>query len=197
MSGDIRDKKTDLRVLKTREAIQNAFERLLETTEYDCITVSELSREARVSRKTFYAHYGSVDELLREMALDVVKNVVDGIQPEGELIELEEWISEFTQRILATLRDNPHLNSNLMKCVPISTLFDMLRVPVLDIINSELEKRELELLPGHDYYLAFYFGGLGSVYETWLISGQDAAALDEMASFIARMTSKGIAELVR
>ena len=81
--------------------------------------------------------------------------------------------------------------------MPLSTRLDMLRAPILDICTSELKKRGLEMLPDHDYYLSFYFGGLGSVYETWLASGQDADALDEMASFIARTTSRGITELLK
>ncbi len=197
MNRDSRGDKTDLRVVKTREAIQSAFERLLETTEYDSITVSGIAREARVSRKTFYAHYSSVDELLRKMALDVVEGVACNIQPEGELLGIEEWIAAFSRCVLTTLRENPHLNGNVMRCVPLPSLLDMLRDPILDICSAELEKRGLEMLPGHDYYLPFYFGGLFSVYETWLASGQDAAALDEMASFIARTTSRGITELLK
>ena len=60
-------RKEDLRVVKTREAIQTAFERLLETTEFGEITISTIAREARVSRKTFYAHYSSTADLLADM----------------------------------------------------------------------------------------------------------------------------------
>ena len=44
----------DLRVQKTITAIDQAFEELILTTDYEKITVAELARRARINKKTFY-----------------------------------------------------------------------------------------------------------------------------------------------
>lgn len=51
------ERKTDLRVLKTREAIKNAFREMVCEMDADEITVKELTERAMIHRKTFYLHY--------------------------------------------------------------------------------------------------------------------------------------------
>ena len=60
-------KKIDRRVLKTRQAIEEALASLILKTDYDKITVSALAKEANINRKTFYLHYDSVDDVLDTM----------------------------------------------------------------------------------------------------------------------------------
>ncbi|WP_270519721.1 TetR/AcrR family transcriptional regulator [Limosilactobacillus fermentum] len=57
----------DLRVQKTITAIDQAFEELILTTDYEKITVAELARCARINKKTFYRYYPTKDDLLAEL----------------------------------------------------------------------------------------------------------------------------------
>ncbi len=50
----------DLRVQKTMTAIDQAFEELILTTDYEKITVAELARHARINKKTFHVMAGSL-----------------------------------------------------------------------------------------------------------------------------------------
>ncbi|WP_270537749.1 hypothetical protein [Limosilactobacillus fermentum] len=50
----------DLRVQKTITAIDQAFEELILTTDYEKITVAELARRARINKKTFHVMAGSL-----------------------------------------------------------------------------------------------------------------------------------------
>ena len=54
----------DRRIVRSRNAILSAFERLLMEKPLADITVSAIAREANVDRKTFYVHFGTVDGLL-------------------------------------------------------------------------------------------------------------------------------------
>jgi AcrR family transcriptional regulator len=47
----------DPRVKRTRELLQQALGRLLESTEFEKISVQDITDEATVNRATFYAHY--------------------------------------------------------------------------------------------------------------------------------------------
>ena len=54
----------DKRAQRTEKAIQDAFERLISTMPLADITVTRLTQEADINRKTFYLHYNSIEDLL-------------------------------------------------------------------------------------------------------------------------------------
>ena len=56
----------DLRVRRTITAIDKAFHELVLEKPYDRISVSELCERAFINKKTFYAHYRSLGDVLRE-----------------------------------------------------------------------------------------------------------------------------------
>ena len=60
-------KKTDLRVIRTRKAIRDAFCSMIMEMDYPDITIKELTQRAMINRNTFYLHYDSLDALLREL----------------------------------------------------------------------------------------------------------------------------------
>ncbi|MBQ9002649.1 MAG: TetR family transcriptional regulator, partial [Eggerthellaceae bacterium] len=58
----------DLRVVKTKRAIESAMEKLLTARPFEAITVQAILDEALVNRKTFYSHYRDKYDLMRKMA---------------------------------------------------------------------------------------------------------------------------------
>ena len=57
IEGQLMAASVDLRVVKTRDAIERALIRLLQTKDFERITVQNILDEALVNRKTFYKHY--------------------------------------------------------------------------------------------------------------------------------------------
>lgn len=60
-------RKTDRRIEKTKQAMRHAFVELLKRKPYNAITISELTREADIDRRTFYLHYKCIEDLVSEM----------------------------------------------------------------------------------------------------------------------------------
>ena len=73
------EKKTDLRVVKTKRAIYAALERLLHKKSIDKITVAELSREAMINKGTFYLHYTDIFDLFQQALKLHMQEIADRI----------------------------------------------------------------------------------------------------------------------
>ncbi len=82
----------DLRVIKTRRAIQEAFVALLEEKPFSDVTVQEIVDAAEINRKTFYNHYRDkydlADQIMKSFAVQIeelAKNMRD--DPDNRHIE--------------------------------------------------------------------------------------------------------------
>ena len=57
--------KTDLRIIKSRSAIESAFINLIEMKGFENITITEIADKAMVNRNTIYLNYGSKEDILQ------------------------------------------------------------------------------------------------------------------------------------
>lgn len=73
----LRSDTMDRRMKKTKKAIYDALKSLLAKESYSKITVSEIIEEADIGRSTFYAHYETKDDLLKEMCHDIFLHIMD------------------------------------------------------------------------------------------------------------------------
>ncbi|NWK72249.1 TetR/AcrR family transcriptional regulator [Bacillus paramycoides] len=60
-------KKSDLRIIRTKKFIYDAFIKLIGEKGYDAITIQDLTDEALINRATFYSHYRDKQALLTKL----------------------------------------------------------------------------------------------------------------------------------
>ncbi len=82
---------TDMRVVKSRNAIKNAFLDLMEEKGYANVSVTDIAKRAQINRKTFYIHY-ETKEILYNTIVD-----------------------EFIEVLSPTLEDIPRLKGKMQR----------------------------------------------------------------------------------
>lgn len=63
------------RVVQTKQRIYESFLKLLEVKSIHHISISELCKAAKINRTTFYNHYGSQYDVLKEMSDNYLNNI--------------------------------------------------------------------------------------------------------------------------
>lgn len=107
----------DRRQQKTRTAIFSAFASLLAEKSYSKITVQKIIDAANVGRTTFYAHFETKDDLLKELCEELFGHIIgsamdcththglysDGSAPESVFCHLLQHLQENDKNIIALL----------------------------------------------------------------------------------------------
>ena len=61
----------DKRVIKTRKLIIETFKSMIIEMEYSEITIKNLAERANINRKTFYAHFECIEDVLDELSEEI------------------------------------------------------------------------------------------------------------------------------
>ena len=190
----------DRRIVRSRNAILSAFERLLMDKPLADITVSAIAREANVDRKTFYVHFGTVDGLLDAIAADVVEMIVDSVEKTLSTMGSDPneralgAAATFFKTINEALCNNLVLNRQLIENIPLDDFMTRLRVPL------EHEIAERDLLPHglkdemFDYYLAFLLSGIIGIYRTWALS-DGSVPIERISEVANNLALSGLSSL--
>ena len=107
----------DRRQQKTRAAIFSAFTVLLAEKSYNKITVQDIIDTANVGRTTFYAHFETKDDLLKELCEELFGHIIssamdcththglysDGSAPESVFCHLLQHLQENDKNIIGLL----------------------------------------------------------------------------------------------
>lgn len=112
-------KNTDLRVVRTRQMIKEAFLELMETVGFTKITIDSIAKKAFISRNTFYLHYVDKYDLLDKLEDDILlglKEIAGAIRVEAmkEKGFVDESIVVILNGIFEYIRENQRFFSLIM-----------------------------------------------------------------------------------
>ena len=99
----MKKEKTDLRIVKTRKAIKEAFLKLIDSKGYDRMTIQDIADEAMINRNTFYLHYVDKIDLMESLCQDSIEQLNVCIHLETKGIE-EMNVALFTTILMETFR---------------------------------------------------------------------------------------------
>ncbi|SEG08899.1 transcriptional regulator, TetR family [Eubacterium ruminantium] len=188
-------KKTDLRVIKTKRAIRNAFAHLLAEKEVANITVTDIIQRAEINRKTFYNHYTGVHELVDEVEDEIVNNV-EHILTELDFIFILTNPYKLFDKLTAIINSDYDFYSPLLSMSGnvslVTKISESLRNKTKDAILSQWDVNEKEL----DIMLQFVFSGTFTVYQNWFNSDR-TMSLETLSRITSTVCFGGISSLMK
>lgn len=152
----------DLRIIKTKKAIINAFLSLRAKRPLEKITVRELCQMAQVNKSTFYSHYADIYELSDSLENEVVLSVIQSINyPEYAW----ENAGEFARQLFLGYLSQDHLIQILFSDSRSSLLVSKIEQSVKKILAEKYPQYSLD--PVHNIVLTYtiyggYYAYMGS-----------------------------------
>ncbi|WP_039042949.1 TetR/AcrR family transcriptional regulator [Sporosarcina sp. ZBG7A] len=199
----MRELNTDLRVVRTKEAIREALIDLIEEKGFEAITVKDLTTRAKINRGTFYAHYQDKydlltkceEEFMQEMADRIIKNypnILADIEastpttpPFTIIVSIFEYIDQNRKFMKAMLGPKGDLSfQTKLKKFVWNSLFESNENP-----QNPLIKQENFLVPA-EYLISYVASAHIGVLQQWINSDRDESP-QEMARIISTMTMNG------
>lgn len=182
-------KKENQRVMLTKRLLKESLIRLMEEKSIQKISISELCKNAGINRVTFYNHYRTQFDLLREIEVDVAealheelrKQQIDGGTPLDKRVEV----------ICTYLKNNSELAKLLFENNSAESEFaiDMFRVPhIWETICSNLSKKYGE--KGKKLLVTFMMHGTYSMIREWLLSGMEQTP-EEIGRLVGGISIEG------
>lgn len=180
--------KTDLRIIKTRTALFDAFLILLREKQFEDITVNEICEKAMVRRATFYKHFADKYDFLAAYMRDLSLQFHESIQqkmesgevlygtslpeiPEDQMILPLKYFCASSDLLLDFLRKNKQIIRNVTNG---SAFYLVLEILAEEISHSilmdirEYQKSGQELPCSAEMIASFLSGGLIQTIREWV-----------------------------
>lgn len=123
----------------TCECLKTAMLHLIAQKSFDTISVSELVKEAGVSRNSFYRNYGTTDALLEALCDELLTNVSDFIKSIEQYNDKKDWYADIFRIVLDKQND-----FHILLGIKIPLSFFAERIDLVKILPVSISKPTYE-----------------------------------------------------
>ncbi|MCY7885261.1 TetR family transcriptional regulator C-terminal domain-containing protein [Bacillus spizizenii] len=133
---------TDLRILRTRQLIKDAFVELLEEMDLQKITVNRLAERATINRVTFYLHYRDIPDMLEKMADDMIDDISTIFSnTQTDQISSDEISWEIIGNLLEHIAEHSNFYKNILASNKVPIFRERLTMFLRESIVTKIEER--------------------------------------------------------
>ena len=179
------NKSTNKLATQSKQWLLESFYKLLEEKSFQEISISEISKNAGLDRRTFYRHFISKEELLEQYCQTIISEFTAILLKQGTINKSKVTIAYFSfwgnHLDFLNLLQRDNLLFFLLK--ELEQLLAITRKTVMPgIKESSITKEE-------HYALAFHIGGFFNLLVKWLSQGAIESP-EEMAEIIQTLFPK-------
>ena len=107
------EKKTDLRVVKTKKLLYESLSKLLREKSFEQIKISDICNEALINRSTFYAHYNDKYELLNDLFENLRTKYLSTFKEFDSIEFSKEYIIKNISILIDFLDEKPEIHTEV------------------------------------------------------------------------------------
>ncbi|WP_141499890.1 TetR/AcrR family transcriptional regulator [Paenibacillus luteus] len=140
-------KKIDRRIIRSKEALKQAFMQLMSQKRFAAISITEIVELANYNRGTFYSHFESKDALLDEIMSDLIEDLLRSFRAPYEKIDVFR-INELPAAsimIFDHIYDHASIYTILLKSDVLSLVRDKMFEALKNIATEELEHTDSDI----------------------------------------------------
>lgn len=190
-----------MRIGRTQKLLQDAFLDLMREEPFEEITVTEIAEKAMINRKTFYAHYGTKQELYDSMAAHIIDELCETMmylkdeptkEVNAEVLEADakafvEVLEEYKEEFIILL--NPRINY---------VWYPILENTIISKRKGLMLRTDAKVSEG-DVPFKLYLDMITSQMVIWIYwwLSQEDYTVEEGARFICRLMNRSMANVFR
>lgn len=174
--------------IRSKNLIKKALAKLIHTKDVSKITVSDIIREADISRGTFYAHYADVNSVVEQIESEELQKIIDFVNRFG-VERVSEDVGTFIKMICEYLSNDMEYyrmltQSNMLDSFIwrlVNVYYDIL----LESIVSSGKHRDVDEA---NLYLLYITSAAKTVLVNWL-SGEIKGTPEQIAERLGNLIS--------
>ena len=182
--------KTDLRVIKTKKAIRDAFAELLSEKDIHKITIKDIADTAMINRKTFYNYYAGVYAVVDEIENEIIMAFNEALR-DVDFKQLLREPYEIFKKLTSIINSDFDFYSHLMKMDNnmslISKIILALEFNVKKSFSEQISINKSTLDLVFDYAVA----GMITVYQKWFNSSR-TQSIEEISKSLSIIIFSGV-----
>ena len=183
----------DKRIIKTKNKLKTALVSLLQTKKIDEVSILELTELANINRKTFYLHYKSIPDVLK----DIENSVINELRRVVGTLELKiDTIDQYIYGVFNVILQDKLAKTLIQKTNYYKVIFYSLEKILIDDCERRYKiENEFSSAP-LKYTIAHHVFGTTRLFCHWLRKDTNED-LHMFSNFIGELVLKGVAGLFK
>ena len=184
--------KTDLRVIRTKKAIREAFCSMIMEMDFQDITIKELTRRAMINRNTFYLHYSSIEALLQELQDEIAGEFIEKQVSYTRMADIRRMIRVFFEY----MSTRSPLQDRLLCSGSYQFFYDRVNRQIMGH-RKLMNRGAFGLDEASENIIFAYYGSITAIlYRQWVADGK-RLSLDEVAELAEKLICQGMSSVVK
>ncbi len=146
---------------ESKRKIEKAFMQLIQTKEINEITVTDLVKNAKINRSTFYVNYLDIYDLAKQLKDRMFQDILELYQEEA----IKQKHSYDYLKLFKHIKDNQIYYKTMFK----------LNFDFMNYYDNHLEYDDAIKYYGTtkniDYHIEFFKAGISAIIKKWLLNG--------------------------
>jgi len=196
VSETISPARSDPRIFRSETAIRQALLELMASgREFASLTVSEIAVKAGVTRKTFYARFGSPEQVVGRVVMDLFSEVSAHI--DDELLRLPLRDNSLAMTVFKAYQAHQAVLAPLVQHCPASLFIEPVSAVSESLLNRVLEVNQLPPMADAEkaYLIATVASMVHGILSVWVRRGFSESP-EQVAGFIDRLLADGLQKVV-